>query len=128
MEFTWLNLSIAIFLFAGIGFAATPLILARWITPRASGGGILTPYECGMPTRGALVRFGITYYFYALIFIAFDVDVLYLLPVAIRYPETTGWLPFIELTIFIAVLFAAIVYFRVKGVFIWPHKIKTGDG
>ena len=128
MEFSWLNLSIAVFLLAGMMFVALPLILARSISPRAVGGEIETPYECGMPTRGGMVPFGITYYFYALIFIAFDVDVLYLLPAVMRYPETTGWRPFVELTIFLAVLGVAILYFRKKGVFAWPHKIKAGGG
>jgi NADH-quinone oxidoreductase subunit A len=51
--------------------------------------------------------------------------VLYLFPVATRFIHTTGWLPVLELLIFVAVLFAAILYFFRKGVFTWPRKIKV---
>ena len=54
---------------------------------------------------------------------AFDVDVLYLFPVASVYRVTEGWLPFIEMVIFLVVLALAIVYFWAKGVFTWPRRI-----
>ena len=52
-------------------------------------------------------------------------DVLYLFPVAAMYPDTTGWLPFWQVLVFIAVLFAAIFYFSSKGVFTWPRRIRV---
>jgi NADH-quinone oxidoreductase subunit A len=123
--FSWLNLSIILFLMAGLAFAAGPVVLAYFISPRARGGALGAPYECGIPSHGpSWIRFGVTYYFYALIFLAFDVDVLYLFPVATFYPESTGWVPFWQVFIFIAVLFAAMAYFWRKGVFTWPRRIK----
>jgi NADH-quinone oxidoreductase subunit A len=79
-----------------------------------------------MPPQGSAWRsFNINYYFYALIFLAFDVDVLYLFPVAVIYPRTVGWIPFVEILLFLSVLGAAILYFYKKGVFTWPRKIKV---
>jgi NADH-quinone oxidoreductase subunit A len=124
--FSWLNLSIILFLMAGLAFAAGPVVLAYFISPRARGGALGAPYECGIPSHGpSWIRFGVTYYFYALIFLAFDVDVLYLFPVAVIYPRTVGWFPFLEIMIFLSVLGAAILYFYKKGVFTWPRKIKV---
>jgi NADH-quinone oxidoreductase subunit A len=126
MVFTWFNFAIMIFLWAGIAFAGTPLVVSLLLAPRARGGLIGRPYECGLPTYGsAWINFGVNYYFYALIFLAFDVDVLYLFPVATRFIDTTGWLPVLEILIFVAVLIAAVVYFFRKGVFSWPHKIQV---
>jgi NADH-quinone oxidoreductase subunit A len=58
-----------------------------------------------------------------LLFLAFDVDVLYLFPVATVYRTTQGWLPFLEIFIFLFVLVLAIIYFWAKGVFTWPRRI-----
>ena len=124
MVFTWLNLGILLFLVAGFAFAAGPLAGAMLLSPRAQGGDIGLPYECGMMPHGpSWTRFGINYYIYALIFLAFDVDVLYLFPVAVYYPHSEGWIPLIKVFIFLFVLAAGIVYFWRKGVFTWPRRI-----
>ncbi len=124
MVFSWLHLAIILFLLGGLLFAGGPLVLSYLVAPRASGGDMGMPYECGMrPYAGAWNKFGINYYVYAMLFLAFDVDVLYLFPVATVYKTAQGWLPFIEVFIFIAVLASAIVYFWAKGVFTWPRKI-----
>lgn len=124
MVFDVLHLAIILFLVAGLAFAGGPLILALLVAPRARGGDLGMSYECGMPPHGrAWTRFGINYYVYALIFIAFDVDVLYLFPVAAHYHLTVGWAPFLELCLFLFFLVLALVYFRAKGVFAWPRKI-----
>jgi NADH-quinone oxidoreductase subunit A len=75
------------------------------------------------PYGGARVRFGINYYFYALLFLAFDVDVLYLFPVAAIYPDSAGWTIFWELVIFVGILVLAVIYFWRKGVFTWPRRV-----
>ena len=124
MVFSWLHLAIILFLVAGLLFAGGPLILAFLIAPRAKGGDIGMPYECGMrPYGSSWTRFGINYYVYALIFIAFDVDVLYLFPVATHYHQTVGWTAFVKIFIFLFVLALSIVYFWAKGVFTWPRRI-----
>ncbi len=124
MVFSWLHLAIVLFLVGGLLFAGGPLILAALVAPRARGGDMGMPYECGMrPYGGAWTHYHINYYVYALLFLAFDVDVLYLFPVASVYRATEGWLPFLEMIIFLAVLALAILYFWAKGVFTWPRRI-----
>jgi NADH-quinone oxidoreductase subunit A len=125
MVFSWLHLAIILFLILGALFAGGPLILASLLAPRAKGGDIGMTYECGIPPHGdARSKFGISYYVYALIFLAFDVDVLYLFPVAVEYRLTVGWTAFFEVLIFLAFLGLAIVYFWAKGVFTWARKIQ----
>ena len=125
MDFSWLSLAILLFLGAGVAFGAAPLIAACLLAPRSRGGDLGMPYECGMPPHGpARVRFGINYYFYALLFLAFDVDVLYLFPVAATYRESLGWSVFWEFLLFLGILGLAVVYFWRKGVFTWPRRVK----
>jgi NADH-quinone oxidoreductase subunit A len=124
MQFSWFNLAVILFLGAGVLFGLAPLIGATLLAPRSKGGDIGLPYECGITPHGpARVRFGINYYFYALLFLAFDVDVLYLFPVAAVYPDSPGWAIFWELVVFLGILALAVVYFWRKGVFTWPRKV-----
>lgn len=124
MVFDILHFAIILFLLGGAGFALGPLIMGLVLAPRAKGGDIDMPYECGMQPHGsAWTHFGISYYMYALIFIAFDVDVLYLFPVAAQYGFTEGWGAFAKLCVFLFFLFLALIYFRAKGVFTWQRKI-----
>ncbi|MGE4553836.1 MAG: NADH-quinone oxidoreductase subunit A [Desulfovibrionaceae bacterium] len=124
MVFNWFHLAIIVFLVGSLLFAVPPVMLAILVAPRASGGDMGMPFECGMRPYGqSWTRWGITYYCYALIFLAFDVDVLYLFPVAIHYPATVGWLAFGKVFIFLFVLALSIVYFWAKGVFTWPKRI-----
>lgn len=125
MVFSWLHLAIILFLLGGLLFAGGPLILSYLVAPRASGGDMGMPYECGMrPYAGAWNKFGINYYVYAMLFLAFDVDVLYLFPVAAMYPSSQGWTVFWELVVFLGILALAVIYFWRKGVFTWPRRVK----
>ncbi len=124
MVFTWLNFAILVCLLAGVGFAAGPLIGSLLIAPRYTGGDIALPYECGIRPHGTpWIRFGVNYYFYALLFLAFDVDVLYLFPVAVYYPTAEGLMPLVKVFIFLFALAVGCLYFWKKGVFEWPRKI-----
>ncbi len=124
MIFNWLHLGILLFLIIGFLFAAVPLVAAIFFAPRSKGGDFGMPYECGMrPLGTSWIRFGPNYYIYALLFLAFDVDVLYLFPVASYYPEATGFISFLKVFVFLAILGLAILYFWSKGVFTWPRRI-----
>jgi NADH-quinone oxidoreductase subunit A len=125
MVFSWLHLAIILFLVLGALFAGGPLLLATLVAPKARGGDIGMSYECGItPLGDARAKFGISYYVYALIFLAFDVDILYLFPVAAEYRHTIGWTAFFEVLTFLFFLGLSIVYFWAKGVFSWPRKIQ----
>lgn len=111
-------------LVAGVVLGAIPVVLPLIISPRARGRKTRDTYECGVDTIGsAWVRFDIAYYLFALIFVAFEVDVLYILPIAVIYDSGTYvWRDFIELTIFVGILFLAIVYAWRKGVLHWRSE------
>lgn len=116
-------LYVGVFLVAGGIFAVTPIIIGWLIGGRSAGVKRDETYESGMPTIGsAWMQFSVSYYIYALIFLAFDVDVLYLIPVALAYDKGFFIRDFIEIVIFIGMLSLAIVYAWRKGVFTWQKK------
>jgi NADH-quinone oxidoreductase subunit A len=108
------------FLLVAIGFAIGPLAISYLIAPRSLGKMRDTTYETGMPPIGsAWIQFGVYFYLYALIFLAFDVEVLYLFPVALTYDRGFVLRDLVEVTIFVAILAMAIVYAWKEGVFEW---------
>ena len=112
-------LFVMVFLLVGVIFAIIPILLAFLITPRGVGATKLISYESGMPPIGqAWIQFGVSYYLFALIFLAFDVDLLYLFPVLVAYGDF-AWRDLVGITIFVGILSLAIVYAWCKGVFDW---------
>ncbi len=112
-------LAIALYLAVGVIFAVVPIIISSLIVKRSAGVQRDETYESGMQTIGsAWIQFTAAYYIYALIFLAFDVDVLYLFPVALAYGEYQIR-DFVEVVIFVGILSLAIVYAWRKGVFEW---------
>jgi len=115
-------LAIALYLAVGIIFAVVPLIISKLIVRRSAGVQREETYESGMQTIGsAWIQFTVAYYIYALIFLAFDVDVLYLFPVALAYGKY-AMRDLVEVVIFVGILSLAIVYAWSKGVFEWQSK------
>jgi len=124
MLFSWLSLAVIVFVAAGMFFGLLPLLQSVLFSPRSRARDLDLPYECGIPpSSSSRIGFGINYYFYFVLFLAFDVDVLYLFPVAASYSSSRGWAVFWELLVFIAMLAAAVIYFWRKGVFTWPRKV-----
>jgi len=110
-----------IYIGLGVVFALLALMVPTLISPRYKGGESRKTYECGVDTIGPTwVRFGISFYLFALIFVAFEVDVLYLFPVALVYADPDfGWRAFVEISIFLVILSLAILYAWRKGVIRW---------
>ena len=98
-----------------------PLLLPNLISPRHRGEKTEDTYECGVDTIGtAWTRFSIAFYLFALIFVAFEVDVLYLFPVALVYGDSGwAWRDLIEVALFLSILSLAILFAWRKGVFQW---------
>jgi NAD(P)H-quinone oxidoreductase subunit 3 len=116
-------LYVAVFLVVGVLFAISPIIVSWLIGGRSEGAKREETYESGMPTVGsAWVQFSVAYYIFALIFLAFDVDVLYLFPVALAYNKGFVIRDFVEIVLFIGILSLAIVYAWRKGVFNWQRR------
>jgi len=115
-----------------IVFAVTTLIVAHWLGPRRSTPTKqLVPYESGMdPVGDARHRFDIKFYLVAIMFLVFDVELLFLYPWAVVAYETNEegkrvWPAELQLPVFlcvasfIALLFLAYLYDWKKGVFKW---------
>jgi len=114
---------VLLFIVVAVIFTIVPIFIAYLIAPRTKGRKTLETYECGIePFGSAWIRYSITYYIYALIFIAFDVDVLYLFPVAVSYTHGDRWWEFVALIVFVSLLALAIIYAWGKGVFRWERK------
>ena len=77
------------------------------------------PYECGLPSEVQQgFRFGISFYMVAMLFILFDIEVIFLYPVAIQL-RSFGMFALIEIIVFIALLMAAFVYVWRRGALEW---------
>ena len=111
------------FIGLAVVFAVSPLIISFFIAPRTKGASTFKTYECGIePFGGAWIRYSIWYYIYALIFIAFDVDVLYLFPAALSYTHGANIEEYYSLIVFVLILALAVIYAWGKGVFSWKQK------
>ncbi len=116
------------FCLAGLGFALGPIVLVQLLQARRTRNTVnkTNQYiECGMePIGDAWIRYSAVYYLYALVFVAFAVDVLYLVPVALVYNriENFGARDFVEMLIFVGILSLVIVYAWKKGIFEWKRK------
>lgn len=106
-----------------IVFALTPIALARlWarkFSPQKPGPDKNAIYECGLESKGdAWVQFRSEYYLYALIFLIFDVETIFLLPFAVSF----GHLPagaFVSMMVFLALLVEGLFWAWKKGVLTW---------
>ncbi len=114
----------------GLAFALGPIILVLLISARRTRNYANKTgqyIECGMdPIGDAWIRYSAVYYLYALVFVAFAVDVLYLVPVALVYREDIKDFfvrDFTEMFLFVGILSLVIVYAWKKGVFEWKRKM-----
>lgn len=105
----------------GTVLGIAPVVAPLFLAPRSTGKKTRDTYECGVDTEGgAWMRFDIAYYLFALIFVVFEVDVLYILPIAVIFDDGRYvWRDLIELSLFIGILFLAIIYAWRKGVLHW---------
>jgi NADH-quinone oxidoreductase subunit A len=114
------------FFLGGLLMAVGPFIIAHIFAPRSTrsiNNKTKQFIECGVdPIGDAWIKFGIVYYLYALMFLAFDVDVLFLFPVAMAYDKGFVVRDFVEILIFVSILSLALVYAWKKGVFKWERK------
>lgn len=115
---------VGVLFLVGLGAAIGPFVLSNLLSPRAAQEKTLAPYECGVDPYGSAwdIRFNIAFYLYALIFLAFDVDVLYLFPVATAFNKVSGLQGIFEIFLFVGILSLAVIYAWVKGVFTWQKK------
>lgn len=118
------------------GFAASQLLVTQLIGPRKRTATKLMPYECGKdPVGGARDKFSVKFYTVAVIFLLFDIEVLFMVPFAVSFKNLLsqqqvtgtpyGTIAFIEILVFIATLVVGLVYVWRKGVFDWGLQARA---
>ena len=113
----------------GIVMVAIPLVISWLIAPSNKTKDKLDTYECGEEAEGsAWLQFNIRFYIIALIFLIFDVEVVFLFPWAVVFKEM-GLLALIEMGIFLLILIAGLAYVWVKSDLDWvKRKVKYAGG
>jgi NADH:ubiquinone oxidoreductase subunit 3 (subunit A) len=118
--------SILVFLGVIVGILVFTMLLWKVIRPSRFSEEKLTTYECGEdPTGNAWIQFNIRFYVFALIFIVFDVEAVFLLPWAVVF-RNLGILAYVEGLVFIAILVVALAYVWRKGDLAWVRSEDRG--
>jgi NADH-quinone oxidoreductase subunit A len=112
-------LPIALLTIIGFVFVAISLFMSRMVRPSNKTKEKLSTYECAeTPVGDARIHFNIQYYMIVIVFLIFDVEVLFLYPWAVQL-KTLGGLGFIEMVIFIEVLIIGLAYAWRKEALEW---------
>lgn len=108
-----------VFLMIACLVPVSALGIAKFLRPVGRGPARRTTYESGMePIGGAWIQFNIRYYMFALVFVIFDVETVFLYPWAVAFNQL-GLLAFIEALVFIGILVIGLVYAWRKGALEW---------
>jgi NADH-quinone oxidoreductase subunit A len=116
--------TVAVFLLAGVILVGAAVFVARLVAPRRPSLLKSTPYESGIePIGGGWNQSHIRYYVFALLFLVFDVEAVFIFPwaVSIDYFKSigNGALVFFEMVAFVVILFLGLIYAIRKGVLRW---------
>ena len=112
-------LPILFFLAIAIGFAVFAVVASSLLGQKKPSAAKQAPYECGMPTIGpTYIRIPIKYYIFAMLFLLFDIEVVFLYPLAVVYKELKI-VAFLAMAVFIAILVVAYIYIWKKGALEW---------
>jgi NADH-quinone oxidoreductase subunit A len=121
---------VVLLLIIAIGFTVANLILSIWIGPKRTGPGKQTTYESGMmPVGDTRKRFNVRFYVVAMIFLVFDVEIVFFYPFATIFaPQMRadaaastdlGTTMLVSMLVFVGILLLAYIYAWGKGVFRW---------
>ncbi|MBA4370361.1 MAG: NADH:ubiquinone oxidoreductase subunit A [Coriobacteriaceae bacterium] len=103
----------------GAGFVAVTLLFSRVLQHRSFGDEKYSPYECGSdPVGPPWVQFRIGYYVYALLFVVFDIETVFLYPWAVAY-GSLGMFVLLEMAVFIGILAFGLAYAWKEGALTW---------
>jgi NADH-quinone oxidoreductase subunit A len=124
-------LPILLIFVVAVGFALTNILLSRVIGQRKATRTKLMPYECGKdPVGSARERFSVKFYLIAMLFILFDIEVIFLIPWAVVFKALSApqyglrTLLYTEMMLFVALLLAGYVYVLKKGAFDWGERAR----
>jgi len=111
--------SLIVLILAGVAFSLGGIIVAKLLVRGSKNLQKSEPYECGIPTIGGTwIQLNVGYYLFALIFLVFDVELIFLYPWAVVVKQV-GWLAFFEVLIFLFILFLGLIYAHKKGALKW---------
>ena len=109
---------VVMFAIAG-GVVLALLTLAQTLGPKSINPAKAEPFESGNPPKGdARIRFSVRFYLVAMLFLIFDLEVVFLYPWAILF-RRLGWFGVIEMGIFLALLLIGFIYVWKKGALEW---------
>ena len=111
--------SLVVLIFAAIAFSAGGIALAKVLVKGSKNPQKGQTYECGVPSQGSSwIQFNVGYYLFALIFLIFDVELIFLYPWAVVVKKL-GMVAFAEILIFLFILFMGFLYAHKKGALKW---------
>ncbi len=111
--------TIVVFILAGVFLILFANFLSNLISYKSDNLNKREPYESGVPTIGnTWIQFKVGYYLFAIIFLIFDVEVIFLLPWAVVFKQL-GSIAFVEIIIFIIILGLGLLYAWKKGALRW---------
>ncbi|MFN3489986.1 MAG: NADH-quinone oxidoreductase subunit A [Emticicia sp.] len=114
-------LPILVQLGAAIGFIVTTMIVTHSIGPKRNSELKDAPFECGIDSEGdARTPISIKYFLTAILFVLFDVEVIFMYPWAVNFKKL-GWFGFTEMVVFLTLLMAGFYYIIRKGVLNWER-------
>ena len=103
----------------GLGLVFAALLIARLISPRSFSVKKSEPYECGIPTRGdSMIQFKVGYYLFAILFLVFDVETVFLYPWALVC-RALGPSGLVSIAVFMFILILGLAYAWRKGALKW---------
>jgi NADH-quinone oxidoreductase subunit A len=116
---------VLLFMIIGGVFVAIGIFASALVRPSNPTDEKLTTYECGEePIGGPWIKFNVRFYVVALIFLLFEVEIVFLFPWAVVFKEL-GWFSFISMVVFVVILLAGLAYVWAKGDLEWdkpkPH-------
>lgn len=127
---------IGIMFLVAVGFGVSQLLVTQLIGPRKRTATKLMPYECGKdPVGSARDRFSIKFYTVAVIFLLFDIEVLFIIPFAVAFKRLLaqeqisgiafGTIALAEILVFIGTLIVGYIYVWKKGTFDWGLQARA---
>ena len=117
-------LPIAIMFVLAFGFVATTMVITHWLGPKRKSKIKLEPFECGIDSiKNARIPFNIKYFLVAILFVLFDVEVIFMYPWAVNFREfnEAGMAGLIEMMVFMALLLVGFFYLVKKGALNWEE-------
>ncbi len=112
-------LPIALAFILAVGFAVVSLILSGLIAPKKPTAEKLAPYECGIvPLQEPVQRFPVKFYLVAMLFVIFDVEIIFLFAWAVRWQQF-GWAGIAGMGVFVILVIETLVYVWKRGALDW---------